>query len=317
MEARGVNMQDVRNVLGVKSVRWKIEKRVLERIGHVARMGNERLTKAMVFGWYERLEGTRKVKGRKRKTVLYLKRMMKEAGWDWTDVERLASDRKGWKRMVKARMDVLYVWEKQMGHQYEWGENEERVEREVRAETILECMYDGCGKVCNSKAALTVHQKRVHRVAEERVRFPCVGCERVLETEVARENHERKCMGDRLTEEGRIVCGRCEWVFSRTDISEHRRRCVGMEGREEEEEDANNNDMQGEEEAEEDNWVEGDETEEEWWFEGFEAVEEVEEGARELETIVEEEEDWFEGFEVEEEPGRGTQEGGEGGGFFF
>ena len=30
MEAQGVNMQDVRNVLGVKSVRWKIEKRVLE-----------------------------------------------------------------------------------------------------------------------------------------------------------------------------------------------------------------------------------------------------------------------------------------------
>ena len=78
MEARGVNMQDVRNRLGVKSVRWKIEKRVLERIGHVARMGNERLTKAMVFGWYERLEGTRKVKGRKRKTVLYWKRLMKE-----------------------------------------------------------------------------------------------------------------------------------------------------------------------------------------------------------------------------------------------
>merc|ERR1711989_49033 len=33
MEARGVNMQDVRVCLGVKSVRWKIEKRVLERIG--------------------------------------------------------------------------------------------------------------------------------------------------------------------------------------------------------------------------------------------------------------------------------------------
>ena len=162
-------------------------------------------------------------------------------------------------------------------------------------------MYDGCGKVCRSKAALTVHQKRLHRAAEERVRFPGVGCERVLETEVARENHERKCMGDRLTVEGRIVCGRCEWVFSRTDISEHRRRCEGMEGREEEEEDANNNDMQGEEEAEEDNWAEGAETEEEWWLERFDAVEEAEEGMRELETIAEEEEeDWHEGFEVEE-----------------
>ena len=53
MEERGVNMQDVRNRLGVKSVRWKVEKRVLERIGHVVRMGNERLTKALVFGWWE------------------------------------------------------------------------------------------------------------------------------------------------------------------------------------------------------------------------------------------------------------------------
>ena len=51
----------------VKSVRWKIEKRVLERIGHVVRMGNDRLVKAMVFGWYEGSEGKSKMKGRKRK----------------------------------------------------------------------------------------------------------------------------------------------------------------------------------------------------------------------------------------------------------
>ena len=57
MEARGVNMQDVRSAIGVKSVRWKIEKRVLERIGHVVRMENDRLVKAFVFGWYEGLEG--------------------------------------------------------------------------------------------------------------------------------------------------------------------------------------------------------------------------------------------------------------------
>ena len=71
MVERGVNMQDVRSCLGVKSVRWKIEKRVLERIGHVVRMGNDRLAKAMVFGWYEGLEGKAKMKGMKRKTVLY------------------------------------------------------------------------------------------------------------------------------------------------------------------------------------------------------------------------------------------------------
>ena len=94
MEERAVNMQDVRNRLGVKSVRWKIEKRVLERIGHVVRMGNDRMTKLMVLGWYEKLEGCKKMRGRK-KTVLFWKRLMKEAGWDWTDVERLVNEMGG------------------------------------------------------------------------------------------------------------------------------------------------------------------------------------------------------------------------------
>ena len=53
METRGANMQNVRSYRGVKSVRWKIEKRVLEKIGLVVRMGNEMLTKAIVFEWYE------------------------------------------------------------------------------------------------------------------------------------------------------------------------------------------------------------------------------------------------------------------------
>ena len=33
----------------------------------------------------------------KRKTLLYWKRMLRECGVDWTDVERLESDRDGWK----------------------------------------------------------------------------------------------------------------------------------------------------------------------------------------------------------------------------
>ena len=56
-------MYDVRSELGVKSVRWKVEKRVLERIGHVLRMGDERLTKACVLGWMKELEGFQKLVG--------------------------------------------------------------------------------------------------------------------------------------------------------------------------------------------------------------------------------------------------------------
>ena len=74
MAERHVNMIDVRQRLGIKSVEWKIERRVLERIGHVMRMENDRLTKAVVLGWWEGLEGRGKMAGRKRKTVLYWRR---------------------------------------------------------------------------------------------------------------------------------------------------------------------------------------------------------------------------------------------------
>ena len=148
MEARGVNMQDVRVCLGVKSVRWKIEKRVLERIWHVVRMGNERLTKAMVFGWYEGLEGKEKRKGKKRKTVLYWKRILRECGVDWTDIERICGDRDGWRARVGERMKHLEKWERQQGHGYSWGVGESMVDRNEIRVIDLECRYEGCGKVC-------------------------------------------------------------------------------------------------------------------------------------------------------------------------
>ena len=192
MQARGVNMQDVRSRLGVRSVRWKIEKRVLERIGHVVRMGNERMTKALVFGWYERLEGRAKMRGRKRKTVLYWKKLLREGGMDYTQVERMCNDRDGWKKRVKERMEWLDRWERQLGHEYRWGEGEERLERNGQVEWDLVCRYEGCGKVCRSRGGLTLHQKRMHRVVEETVRF---GCGMVLETEGAKSNHERTCGG--------------------------------------------------------------------------------------------------------------------------
>ena len=49
MQDRHINMEDVRTRFGVKSIRCRIEKRVLERKGHVLRMGNDRVTKAVVL----------------------------------------------------------------------------------------------------------------------------------------------------------------------------------------------------------------------------------------------------------------------------
>ena len=300
MEERGVNMQDVRNRLGVKSVRWKVEKRVLERIGHVVRMGNERCTKALVFGWWEQLEGTEKMKGKKKKTVLYWKRLMREAGWDWTDVERLANDRKEWKRMVNERMKHLHEWECQRAHRYEWEEEEERLVRDVVAEENLSCMYEGCEMVCWSKAALTVHQKRMHRLNEERVRFECRRCMLVLETEGARTNHERRCVGDVVLEDGRVECGRCRRALSRANMSRHRRAC---ERRMRDADDENGNQVE-EEGARDREANEGEREVEGLVVEGL-VVEgpgnQGREAGREIaREVEEEEEDWFVGFEEEE-----------------
>ena len=115
--------------------------------------------------------------GRKKKTVLYWKRMLRDAGIDWTDIERKNKNTKEWKRYVRERMERAHMWEKQKGHKYEWREGEERVERsgwvvvqEVEGGGFL-CRYEGCGKVCKSVAGRVIHEKRMHRVSEASVIF--------------------------------------------------------------------------------------------------------------------------------------------------
>mgnify|MGYP001950933400 CR=1 FL=1 len=74
------------------------------------------------------------------------------------------------------------------------------------------CSYERCLKVCKSKATRTVHERRIHRVVEERIRFECGNYEMSLETAEAKLNHERSCTGGRVIE-GRRECVGCgSWV---------------------------------------------------------------------------------------------------------
>ena len=59
------------------------------------RIENRILTKAMVFGWYGKLEGKRNMKGRKRKTVLYWKQKISErdgTGRTWRSYRKIGKD---------------------------------------------------------------------------------------------------------------------------------------------------------------------------------------------------------------------------------
>ena len=88
---------------------WKVEKRTLERIGRVIRMGDESMTKSVVLGWLEKLERWPRQKGRKRKTVRFWEKLLREAGIDWTNLDELTKDRKEWRKLVTERMAILEI----------------------------------------------------------------------------------------------------------------------------------------------------------------------------------------------------------------
>ena len=222
MQQEGKNMHDVRKDLGIKSIRWKVEKRVLERIGHVLRMEDDRTVKAAVLGWMEDLEQVDKTRGSKRKTVLYWMKLLREAGMDWTNIGQLTKERKEWKALVKERMDYLEKWEERRGKKVA----EESGERNTQQVTqTLSCEL--CGKVCKTKAGLTVHRRRMHERSEQKVTFKCRGCNIVFEYEANLHNHEKSCTG-RVTEDSdRRKCNRCEREVSKSNFARHRRQCMG------------------------------------------------------------------------------------------
>ena len=154
MQQEGQNMQDIRNILGVKTIRWKIEKRTLERIGHVLRMSNTRITKIAVLGWLEDLETIKKCPGKKRKTLFYWRKLLRESGVNWSEAGALAQDRKEWRRIVKTRMNHLEIWERQQAHHHQLTDTVE--ERNfVPPAPSFEC--SDCGKICKSQGGLKRH----------------------------------------------------------------------------------------------------------------------------------------------------------------
>ena len=229
MEEEGRNMADVRKELGVKSLRWKIEKRVLERIGHIMRLDDERMVKSMVLGWMEELENWERKPGRTRKTVLYWKKILREADIDYTNIAALTKDRKAWKELVRKRMAHLDKYEKSKGHK--WAGAVIR-RNEWRAETgVYVC--DVCGKVCKNKGGLTIHRKRMHEISSLKRVFPCGFCNEVFKQEANMINH-KKWKHDvapptaRVHQRKRKPCQRCGKIMNESNIPRHKRESCPM-----------------------------------------------------------------------------------------
>ena len=70
-------------------------------------MGNDKLTKAVVLGWYEGLKWRRKRIQKKRKIVLLWRRVLIEAGVEPMEVDRKTRERTEWKELVKERVEHI------------------------------------------------------------------------------------------------------------------------------------------------------------------------------------------------------------------
>ena len=223
-------MVDVRKMLRVKSMRVKIEKRALERIGHVLRMDDERMVKAAVLGWVEKLEHWERKQGggRRRKTVLYWKRLLKEAGIDYTRIGMLTADRKAWRAKVKERMKKVEEFEESKGKRWTGGEVVRDATREERMEFVFVC--EVCGKVCRSKGGLTIHRKRMHEVSRLKKSFQCDRCKEVFGQEANLKNHEKACSGILGVASHMRRCDLCSRDIGKKSFAAHRRACEAASG---------------------------------------------------------------------------------------
>ena len=97
MQEKKVNMFQVRTDLGVGSLEMKIEKRTLERIGHVLRMKNDRIVKQITLGWPVILEDQRK---HRQTTIDYYRKTIERAGLDYECIEDLVMDRNKWRNIM-------------------------------------------------------------------------------------------------------------------------------------------------------------------------------------------------------------------------
>ena len=96
---------------------------------------------------------------------------MKEAGVDRTEIDTVATDKKRWKEVGTIRMEHLETYERSKGNL----RNEEIQSNTVRQKTEndMVCKVENCGKICESKAGLKIHQKRMHREVVKEFRYRC------------------------------------------------------------------------------------------------------------------------------------------------
>ena len=220
MEREGTNSFGIRKQLETTSLRAKVEIRSLERLGHVLRMPNSRTTKKITLGW---LKTTRRKVKRNQSTVVYWRKLLKEANIDYDDVEVLSSDREEWKQRIVERKEYLERWEAEQCLRHKNQDLREikieRSEYQPQDERLKMCPWPQCGRRFATIAGRKVHQ-RVHKKEREESKR-CDRCQQSFGSAAVLQNHRKACKGA-----PRGTCVYCGEEKSASNMSRHQRSCA-------------------------------------------------------------------------------------------
>ena len=220
------NMADIRNQLQASSIRTKIEVAHLTRMGHILRLPDESLVKQALLGWLTKLEGKVKAKKKTLMIVPYWRRLIKEAGMEVNMIDELTSNHVDLKVIVQKRQLHMEEYERQQGKTYKIPRGTDKIDQSsqgVRCDDA-KCLYKGCNRVFRTRAALTIHQKRLHRDLTNAPLFVCPNGSDEFKQEGIMKNHYKRCDGER-TLNGKKECRNCMKWISKANFARHRLSC--------------------------------------------------------------------------------------------
>ena len=141
-------------------------------------------------------------------------------------IEELTSNRVDWKVIVKKRQLHMEEYKRQQGKTYKIPRGTDKIDQRsqgVRCDDA-KCLYKGCNRVFRIRAALTIHQKRLHRDLTNAPLFVCPICSDEFKQEGSMKNHYNRCDGER-TLNGKKECRKCMKLISKANFARHRLSC--------------------------------------------------------------------------------------------
>ena len=189
-------------------IETKITKRILQRIGHVLRMKNNRMTKQIALGWPT--DQTRQTKRKRQIRIEYWRKCLKDAGVEPDHMEQVVMNRRSWRPMVSERIEHMKNWEKKQ------AEREDTRRDQIDSGTN-DCPV--CNKILKNHLGMKNHMRKMHKLDREERNCPKCGLLTACQANLI--SHLKSCSGTVPR-----ACGKCEKVISRSNLARHRKKCV-------------------------------------------------------------------------------------------